>query len=1260
MKDNSYSFSDYYFTETITYNPTASIKNKLFLNNHTFDDDDTKSYTYTALATAYSTPDGSSLTYHGTIVDALNTTYDKNTTVVPIQSFSHGGKTYTAGSDSANADYSAKVKYQHKIDGDCTIASNVTLLIPYGTDVSGYYSFSSRKYTPELITSGTSSSSTYMVTASAYDNGTKYCKNSITVLSGKKLTNNGKIIIPGIITGGSGGSPITSVTALDHSRINLQSNSKIENGASTADITCYGYIDELGENTKVSLPQGNLNVVFSIVEHRGGAIFLAMAGGISSITSLKIKDTSPFNRFYVESVTSTIEVTEGATVNGFYDLYVTEHLSGSIGFFGKGSGYFIGFDENDGKNSKAFLKYNPDDQQNELIIQGNASINKLDVSIKMYISITLSTQDVYLPLSHYWNLSFQRFNGNGEAATINATGQDIKIMPGAQVRIEEGVTVKAKNIAVYTKTAPDLGNAGSFNYFAKAAEDVVSSFDETTSSTYVDGSLIVAGSLELTGGLGGYVQPEGNNATLKISSKSVTVKELVTSTGTGTDGKVTYTDPALVISATGPVATSDNSSTVTNLSNTGTYTSINGVWFKPYVTITLNPNGGNPGDTGVELPVNKATGVTNQNNLLNATKPTWTGHTFAGWYLDEACTTPYSPSDIKYDATLYAKWTLDATVTFVTNGGTEVSTILVAISDTGISESDLERIKSAISIKTNHNLVAWCVDEGLTTEVTAAWFAGKGSAITLYAKWEEVETHRVELHMGELDGRTDLFSIDHVEAPMGTVLTLPKVSNIDNTITENKYFIGWALSYDGDVVTDIKIDDLDEIDVEGEKTYILYAKWGTKVTVTFDASEYSKLITLLSTKVVNGGIQSIYLKPGATYDVSSFGNYQYLDDANPLLDHESYFDGAWIVQSGVTITDNVLTVDSAVNDGDSITVKPQWNAKYAFKTDTTSATITISVTANVGGTEKTYTYTSNTSNTTYYAVPEAKITASVNYTSNNYRYAGCVGFNDSVDDDTGLTSGATSIECTIDKNEAYKLYATSGTRACLAAGTLVTLADGSQKKIEDVLLSDQLLVFNHETGRFVIGEIMLIETHDGWSFYDIINASFSNGTIVRIINEHGFFDLTLNKYVYITMENYEQFIGHEFAVVNGDGFESVILEEVFITTEYTGIYNIVTKYHLNCISNGLLSMSGAIEGTFNIFEYDQNLKYDEDKMATDIEKYGLFTYEDFAEHVPKEVFDMFPAQYFKVSIEKGYTTYEQLLALANEYLVKHGYYAPNN
>ena len=35
---------------------------------------------------------------------------------------------------------------------------------------------------------------------------------------------------------------------------------------------------------------------------------------------------------------------------------------------------------------------------------------------------------------------------------------------------------------------------------------------------------------------------------------------------------------------------------------------------------------------------------------------------------------------------------------------------------------------------------------------------------------------------------------------------------------------------------------------------------------------------------------------------------------------------------------------------------------------------------------------------------------------------------------------------------------------CIINGTLIMLADGSQKKIEDVLPTDKLLSFNHKTG----------------------------------------------------------------------------------------------------------------------------------------------------------------------------------------------------
>ena len=81
-------------------------------------------------------------------------------------------------------------------------------------------------------------------------------------------------------------------------------------------------------------------------------------------------------------------------------------------------------------------------------------------------------------------------------------------------------------------------------------------------------------------------------------------------------------------------------------------------------------------------------------------------------------------------------------------------------------------------------------------------------------------------------------------------------------------------------------------------------------------------------------------------------------------------------------------------------------------------------------------------------------------------------------------------------------------------------------------------------------------------------------------------------------------------------------------------------------------MPGGIEGLFNIFEFDENMKIDEELMKQDIEKYGLYTYEDFAAHVPYEVYMAFPAAYFKVSVGKGYITWDEIIVLIDRYLSK--------
>ena len=109
----------------------------------------------------------------------------------------------------------------------------------------------------------------------------------------------------------------------------------------------------------------------------------------------------------------------------------------------------------------------------------------------------------------------------------------------------------------------------------------------------------------------------------------------------------------------------------------------------------------------------------------------------------------------------------------------------------------------------------------------------------------------------------------------------------------------------------------------------------------------------------------------------------------------------------------------------------------------------------------------------------------------------------------------------------------------------------------------------------------------------------------------------------------------------------------YVTYEYSGCYSPVTAYHMNYIVDGMLSMPGGIEGIFNIFEYGEGLKYDEELMNADIDKYGLMSYEELSDYVPYEMYCAFPAKYFNVAIGKGMITYDEILAYIDKYLGRH-------
>ena len=116
-----------------------------------------------------------------------------------------------------------------------------------------------------------------------------------------------------------------------------------------------------------------------------------------------------------------------------------------------------------------------------------------------------------------------------------------------------------------------------------------------------------------------------------------------------------------------------------------------------------------------------------------------------------------------------------------------------------------------------------------------------------------------------------------------------------------------------------------------------------------------------------------------------------------------------------------------------------------------------------------------------------------------------------------------------------------------------------------------------------------------------------------------------------------------------DGNNIVTLNRAYITTQYTEVYSPVTAYHLNYFTEDILSMPGGIEGLFNIFEYDDDLKYNEELMKQDIEKYGLYTYDDFKDYCSYEFYQAFPAEYLKVAVGKGYITFDEIIYLINRY-----------
>lgn len=228
---------------------------------------------------------------------------------------------------------------------------------------------------------------------------------------------------------------------------------------------------------------------------------------------------------------------------------------------------------------------------------------------------------------------------------------------------------------------------------------------------------------------------------------------------------------------------------------------------------------------------------------------------------------------------------------------------------------------------------------------------------------------------------------------------------------------------------------------------------------------------------------------------------------------------------------------------------------------------------------------------------------------------------------------------------------TASVPACILPTSLVLMADGTYKQAGLIRTGDMVMSFNHETGKIepnvVIGND---DIEKPANLYNVVHLEFENGKSTDFVYEHGYFDKTLNQYVYLHENDSNNYIGHEFVFVENGKITTSKLIRTSVSKMFTKLASPATANHLNLIVDDMLSMAGGLDGLFNIFEYNPDtLAFDYEKMQQDIDKYGLLDYEYFEKYFPEEIYNLLPCKYLGVSIGKGLITWDVFEGYVNKW-----------
>lgn len=643
--------------------------------------------------------------------------------------------------------------------------------------------------------------------------------------------------------------------------------------------------------------------------------------------------------------------------------------------------------------------------------------------------------------------------------------------------------------------------------------------------------------------------------------------------------------------------------------------------------------------------------ITKPNAVNGISAPSREGYVFGGWYKNDDFTgTAIAAENIataENNVTYYAKWIPDCDVIFDFNGGASTNYVISIPNGVKIDEPIEQPNKAGYVFK------YWALSTNLNQEYN--WNTEITNNIVIEAVWQEIGNNYVVTF--DLNGGVGAFNTQVLVANGSTVSRPTSPSKVGYT------FAGWApegqasyYNFSTPVTSDITLVAVWQTTQICTITFNLNGGYGDFPDITINRLEK---IEEPSAKPAKAGNHFKYW--ALSTDLTKEYNWNNLVSENITLIAvwENFNRVVSFNSNGGTAAPGtiILNVGDCVSDFEKMLNENQpERTGYTFEFWATSPTSNVAYNLDLPVTNNltlyaiwrinTYTVSFNLdggsgsfpNKTINYGSTVSKPAATPTKDGFTFKYWALSGQTTEYNFSTPVTSDIT-------------LVAIWEQDSCVAEGTLIILADGSQVPVENLTGGEMLLVWNLYTGSFDIAPILVIDS-DALKQYEVIKLTFSDGTTVDVISEHGFFDVDLNKYVYL--DKYaEEYIGHRFLKQNENGKVQVTLVDVAITLENVAAYSPVTYGHLCYYVNGMLSIPGGINGLFNIFEVDaETMKFDAEAMEADVEMYGLYTYEELNSLVPMQelMFDAVNGQYLKVAIGKGIITIEQISELVERYV----------